>query len=165
MKACELFQKISPSLANNIIGYLRDQQKEVYRAAVGTLATQRKLRPQFVQKKSREQQAAWILDTLKLRSSESIGEQVLQVWLMKAKAAMLVQFLNALGIAHDGNGAVDDLPSTLDAAKLKEALDKLLENFPGEDVAVYLNIFQLQQPGGWPEVSEALASDPRLKLG
>ena len=50
MKACEIFQQISPSLGTEIIRYLRTDLKEVYRAAVTTLAQQKKLRPEFVQK-------------------------------------------------------------------------------------------------------------------
>jgi hypothetical protein len=41
----------------------------------------------------------------------------------------------------------------------------LLEKHPAESAAVYLHIFQLQQPGGWPSLSEAMAAEPRLKLG
>ena len=164
MKACEIFQKTTPELGSKIVGYLRDDQKEVYKATVVALAQQRKLRPQFIQKKSREQQATWILDTLKLKTSEAIGEQILQVWLMKARSAMLVAFLDVLGVKHDGAGAVDDLPTELEDAKVKEATAAVLEKFPAEEVAVYLNIFQLQQPGGWPAIAAILASEPKLAL-
>ncbi len=164
MKACEIFQKTTPELGSKIVGYLRDDQKEVYKATVVALAQQRKLRPQFIQKKSREQQATWILDTLKLKTSEAIGEQILQVWLMKARSAMLVAFLDVLGVKHDGTGAVDDLPTELEEAKVKEATAAVLEKFPADEVAVYLNIFQLQQPGGWPAIAAILASEPKLAL-
>ena len=120
MKACEIFQRISPALGAQIVGYLRDEQKDVYRATVATLAQHRKLRPQFVQKKTREQQAAWILETLRLKTSEAVGEQLLQVWLMKAQSPMLVKFLDALGISHDGNGAVDDLPRCSTRPQVRE---------------------------------------------
>lgn len=166
MKACQLFQKISPALGQEIISYLREEQKEVYRATLVTLAGQRKLRPQFVQKKSRDQQAAWILETLKMRSSEGVGEQLLQVWLMKAESPMLVTFLDHLGVPHDGQGAIEqDLPSSFEAARVTAGVAGLLEKFPAEKVAVYLHIFQLQQPGGWPEIASELQARPELSLG
>jgi hypothetical protein len=166
MKACELFQSLSPTLGTEIIRYLRSEHKDVYRATVATLAQQRKLRPQFVQKKTGEQQIAWILETLKLRSSEAVGEQLLQVWLMKAQSPMLIQFLEALEIPHDGNGGVDgEIPSDFEAARVEAAVSGLLEKFPAESVAVYLHIFQLQQPGGWPAIESVLAAEPRLALG
>jgi HEAT repeat protein len=165
MKACEIFQKISPALGHEIIGYLRDEQKEVYRATINALAQRRQLRPQFVQKKSRAEQAAWILDTLRFRTCEAVGEQLLQVWLMKGQQPMLVAFLDALGIAHDGKGVVEEIPPDLDAAKVQEAAAGLLEKFPADHVAIYLHIFQLQQRGGWAAIASVLESEPRLKLG
>lgn len=166
MKACEIFQHISPALGSEIVRYLRTDLRDVYRATVATLAQQRKLRPQFIQKKTGEQQTAWILDTLKLKTSEAVGEQILQVWLMKGQSPMLVAFLDSLGIPHDGQGGIDsDIPKDIDAAKVKPAVQALLEKFPAENVAVYLHIFQLQQPGGWPAIAEALAGEPKLTLG
>jgi hypothetical protein len=164
MKACEIFQKLDPALGSEIIGFLREEQKDVYRATVTTLAQHRHLRPQFVQKKSRAEQAAWILETLKFKTSESIGEQLLQVWLMKSQTAMLAEFLDALGITHDGKGAVEEIPPDLDGSKVQPAVGKLLEKFPADKVAIYLHIFQLQQSGGWPAISAAIESEPRLQL-
>jgi hypothetical protein len=166
MKACDIFQSITPSLGADIIRFLRSEHKDVYRATVASLAQQRKLRPQFVQKKSGDQQVAWILDTLRLRTSETVGEQLLQVWLMKAQSPMLVRFLDSLGIPHDGNGGVDgEIPRELDAAKVQTAVGDLLSTFPPEVVAIYLRVFQLQQPGGWSSIASAIATEPRLGLG
>jgi hypothetical protein len=166
MKACEIFQHISPTLGTEIIRYLRTDLKEVYRAAVTTLAQQKKLRPEFVQKKPGDQQIAWILDSLRFKSSEAVGEQILQVWLMKAEAPMLVTFLDALEVPHDGNGGIDgDIPKDFDPAKARAAVAALLEKHPAEKAAVYLNIFQLQQAGGWPAITEAVTAHPNLKLG
>lgn len=166
MKACEIFQQLSPALGTEIIRYLRTELKEVYRAAITTLAQQKKLRPEFVQKKTGDQQIAWILDSLRFKASEAVGEQILQVWLMKAESPMLVTFLDGLEIPHDGSGGIDgDIPKDFDAGKAKTAVAAVLEKHAAEKVAVYLNIFQLQQPGGWPSLAEAIAAEPSIKLG
>ena len=166
MKASDIFQQISPSLGTEIIRYLRTDLKEVYRATVATLAQQKKLRPEFIQKKPGDQQIAWILETLRFKTSEAVGEQILQVWLMKAQSPMLVDFLDALEIPHDGTGGIDgDIPKDFDAAKARAAVQSLLEKHPAEKAAVYLQVFQNQQAGGWPSLADAMAADPRLKLG
>lgn len=165
MKAFELFQKIPSALGAEIIGYLRQELREVYKATVISLAQQRKLRPQFIQQKSGAAQAAWILDTLRLKSTEAVGEQVLQVWLMKGQSPMLVTFLDELDIPHDGNGGVEaDIPKEIAADKFQPAVEKLLAAYPPEKVAVYLHVFQLQQPGGWPALADLLASEPKLQF-
>jgi hypothetical protein len=79
---------------------------------------------------------------------------------------MLITFLDAIDIPHDGKGGIDsDIPKDLDPVKAVAGVAALLEKHPAESAAVYLHIFQLQQPGGWPSLSEAMAAEPRLKLG
>jgi hypothetical protein len=163
MNAHQLFQQMPASLGQEIVHWMRDQEKEVFKAAVTTLSQQRKLRPVFVLKKPRDQQASWMLETLKLRTTEAVGENVLQVWLMKARSPMLAAFLDDLGVSHDGKGGVEsDLPATLDAGKVAAGVARLLESFPPAEVAVYLHLFQLQQPGGWPEIAAILTENKAL---
>ena len=163
MQAHQLFQKISPALSHQIINWMRDDEKNVYKAAVSTLAQQRKLRPVYITQKPREQQTTFVVDSLKMKLTEGVGENVLQVWLMKGRPDMLATFLDTLEIPHDGKGGVEgDIPASLDAAKVDAGVKKLLASFPPEEVAVYLNLFQLQQAGGWPEISAALTSHQLL---
>lgn len=153
-------------MALSLVDWMRTEEKPVFKATLTSLAQQKKLRPVFLERKPRAEQAAWVADNLKLRLSEAIGENVLQIWLLKKKQAMLAAFLNQVGIPHDGNGAVDgDLPATLDAAKVAAAVKDCAEKYPAEELAIYLHLFQLQQPGGWPEVDAALAANPTVKLG
>lgn len=163
MQAHQLFQKISPTLSQQIINWMRTEEKNVYKAAVTTLAQQRKLRPVYITQKPRDAQTNFIVDSLKMRLTEGVGENILQVWLMKGRSEMLASFLDSIGVTHDGKGGVEgDLPATLDAAKVAAGAKKLLETFPPEEVAVYLNLFQLQQAGGWPEINAALADNGLL---
>ncbi len=164
MRANELFQGISADVADSVLRYFREEERDVYRSAVSTLAQQRKLRPIFVQRKPVDDQIAWLVKTLKLRSSEEVAEQILQVWLLKARSEMLIKFLDDVGIEHDEDGSVEDLPETIDAAKLKTAVDNLLGAYPASEVVVYLWMFQMQTAEGWPEIAELLKNDERLKL-
>ena len=161
-----MFQKMSSDLGHTIIGWLRESERAVFRTAINSLAQQRKLRPVFVTRKTKPEQAAWLIEQLKMRGNEAVGENLLQIWLMKGRSDMLSTFLNALGVSHDGKGGIDgDIPAVLDDAKVKAGAAALLEKFPAGEVAVYLNLFQLQQAGGWPQIVEAIAADPRLQVG
>jgi len=159
MQAHQLFKTISPTLASQIIQWMRDEEKPVYKAAVTSLAQQRNLRPVYITQKPRDAQVAFLVESLKMRVTEGVGENILQVWLMKGRPTMLASFLDTLGVTHDGKGGVEgEIPENLDAAKIEEGVNKLLETFPAEEVAVYLNLFQLQRAGGWPEIDAAMAS-------
>lgn len=151
--------------ARDILMYFRENERNVYKTAIGTLAERKKLRPMFVLQKSVPDQVSWLLKELTNKRSEGAAEQLLQVWLLQARQAMLIQFLDGLGIAHDGKGAVDDLPEELDREKFAPTLDALLGNFEPIEVAIYLHVFNSQTPNGWAEISQALDSDPRLALG
>lgn len=163
MQAHQLFQSISPTLSQGIITWMRDEEKNVYKAAVTTVAQQRKLRPVYITQKPREVQVTFLVDSLKLRALEAVGENVLQVWLMKGRPTMLAKFLDAIEVKHDGQGGVEgDVPKALDESKVAAGVRSLLDEYPSEEVAVYLNMFQMQQPGGWPEIAATLADNKLL---
>lgn len=165
MKACELFSRMPEETGREIISWFRDSERMMYRGAIASLAPLRKVRPEFISRKSGPEQIQWILDQLRRRNAEEIGENLLQIWLMKARSAMLVTFLDGVGVAHDGKGGIDgDIPPSFDPEAVRGAVGKLLGEYPAAEVAIYLHLFQLQQPGGWAEITACLENDPRLHL-
>ncbi len=165
MQAHLLFQRMPAETAAEMLRYLREHEREAYKSVLSSLAVQRKLRPVFIQKRPLDKQIEWMTESMKLRVGNDIGEQVIQVWLMKANKEMLVAFLDAMGIEHDGEGSIDNLPETMDPETLKTSVDGLLEKYPAHAVALYLNVFQSQRADGWPALGELIASDPRLQIG
>ncbi len=164
MKAYQLIHAAGPDVQKEVIGYLQTEQRGAFRAAVDNLAVARKLRPVFMQKKSKEQQAAWLLDQIKLKMNDGLAEQVLQIWLLKGKPAMLITFLDAVGIKHDGKGEVEDLPETIEEKKAKAGIDALLKDNPPAHVAMYLHLFQMQKEGGWTGLTEAMKDVPEIQM-
>ena len=165
MKAFQIFQNISAETGGQIIEFFREEDRDTYRATLASLAQQRRLRPIFVQRKSRDAQIAWMLKTLQLKQCDGVCEHLLQTWLMKGYQDVLVAFLDGVGIEHDGKGEVEDLPDEVDAKKLKSTVDSLLGEYDHELVAIYLHTFNLQKLDGWEAITALLDSDDRLKLG
>jgi hypothetical protein len=164
MNAAQIFQRLSPGLAAQVFSHLQEADKPTYRMALQTLAAQRKLRPQFVERKPREERYQWLQGALSRPAAEQIGANLLQMWLMGTQAPMLCDFLDALGIPHEENGGIDNLPSAPPAEKLHAAVEALLAKYPAEAVAVYLHSFQAMDIAGWPVLGEILAADERLQL-
>jgi hypothetical protein len=164
MKAYELIRAISPELGREILTYLQTETKEAFRTALVQIATQRKFRPQFVQQKTKEQQAQWLMEHLRIKLYDGVAEQMLQLWLLKAKTPMLTAFLDGAEIKHDGKGQVDDLPEELTAKQAKAGIEAMLADNPAEQVALYLNIFQNQRPGGWKAIADIIEKRDELKL-
>lgn len=162
----QIIQRVPQPVVEEILNYMRNEERDVYKSALATLASGRKLRPVFIQKRPLDKQLVWMTDSLKLKTGDSVAEQLLQVWLLKAKKDMLIGFLDKMGIEHDGEGSVDELPEELDAEKLKVAVDALLESESDrpEAVKIYLHLFQSQRAGGWDSLGELLEKDERLAL-
>ena len=165
MTAHELFKAVKPSIVQDIFTWMRETDRELYKTVLGSLATNRKMRLAYLQKKPVVEQIAWMHKTLELKTSDMIAEHTLQVYFMKGQEDMLATFCDGVEIPHDGKGQVEgELPDSLAPDKVKSAVDALIEKYDPALVALYLHTFNLQTPSGWTSLSEALTSDERLKL-
>ena len=165
LKCYEIFERSSPELINEIFIYLHDKEKAVYKAAIQNLAAQRKLRPVFVERKPKAERHLWLKRALSRKPADEFAIQVLQIWLLGAQRDLICEFLDQLGIPHDGKGFVDKLPPEPSSNTFKTAVNQLLERHRPETVAVYLHVFQTLDDAGWKGLEEILTSDPRLKIG
>jgi hypothetical protein len=162
MKCYEIFSKLTPELADEIFGYLQQDEKAVYKAMIQNVATQRKLRPVFIERKPRNERHLWLRDALGRKPADDITTQVFQIWLLGGQRTMICEFLDGLGIAHDGKGVVEDLPAEPSKEALESALSKLLEKHRPEIVTAYLHVFQAMDDHRWPTLDEILKTDQRL---
>jgi hypothetical protein len=165
MNCYEIFSKVSPELTNEIFGYLLESEKAVYKAIIQNIASRRKLRPIFIERKPKNERHAWLQQALSMKGADDIATQVFQIWLLGAQRMMICEFLDSLGITHDGKGVVESLPSEPPRDELSEKISSLLRNHSPEIVAVYLHAFQAMDETGWSVLNEILANDPRLALG
>jgi len=131
---------------------------------LNAVAQARKLRPVFLERQPRAQRHADMLATLTRPVLDPVTGNLIRAWLLKKYNAMLVDFLDTLGLPHK-EGVVEDLPKSVDDPKLQEAVDKLLSKYPNEVVAIYLNAFSEMNEVDWPNLKKMLESNPRLQVG
>ncbi len=160
----EMIGFMSPALAGEILAYTFEADKPLYRAALNAVADARKVRGIFLERQPRQQRHATMIAALSRPALELVANNLIRNWLVKKQNAMLAQFLDALDIPHE-KGVVENLPPTVDDAKLQAAVDGLLANFPPETVAVYLLAFNDMNEANWPNLKAMLESNPRLQLG
>ena len=164
-KAHEIISRLSPSLADQFFAYIQKNEKKLYQATIDTLAKQRKFRPVFIEQKPPVQRHAWMKEALGRATNESVSAHLLQIWFVSGHSKLLCDFLDALGIAHDENGTVEQTPPAPEKAALRTAIDGLMEKHDPALVAVYMHAFQaLDDSGGWRSLEEILGEDERLKL-
>jgi hypothetical protein len=122
------------------------------------LATRRKLRPVFVERKPREERNQWIRESLSKSTNADLSLEMLQVWVLGKNRQMVCDFLDALSISHDGKGLIDELPAEPEESKVSTAVDSLLAKYPAEDVAIYLHLFSGMDDSVWPVLKGLLAN-------
>lgn len=155
---------MSPDLANDILNYAFESDKPTYKAVLNGIAEARKVRPVFLERQARPQRHALMVSTLSRPGLDQVASSLIRAWLVKKQKAMLVDFLNALDIPNN-EGVVDDLPATVDDAKLKAAIELILTKHQPEVVAVYLNAFNDMNEASWANLNSLLEGDARLQVG
>ncbi|MBI3875144.1 MAG: hypothetical protein HY300_04125 [Verrucomicrobia bacterium] len=160
----ELFGFMSPALSLEIVEFAYSSDKEIYRATLQAVAQARHVRPVFLEHQPRSQRHPAMIATLSRPAQELAAATLIRAWLLKQQTALLGDFLGALGIPHK-DGAVEDLPASVDNAQLRAAIDAVLAKHRPEIVAVYLNAFTAMNDTRWANLDETLKNDPRLQLG
>ena len=165
MRSHELFHRMSPATAAEIFVYLQKEQKPVYKAALQGLGNQRNLRGVFIERKPPNERYPWLQAALSRPISDALASHLLQGWLLGANKEMLNDFLDALGIAHEEDGTVEELGEAPPKEKLSAAVTGLLAKYPAEKVAIYLHAFRdMDSSVQWPPLNELLTEMPELQF-
>lgn len=164
LKSHELLGFMSPTLAADILQFTFESDKPAYKATLAAVAQAKHVRTIFLERQPRDARHLSMLSALTKPQMDPAAGGLLRAWLVKKHNAMLVDYLNALGIPNE-NGVVEDLPPAMDDEKLKAAVELLLGKYPHEAVAVYLNAFNDMNNANWANLKAMLESDSRLQLG
>jgi hypothetical protein len=162
MIAHELFATYSPGEAGEVFTWLYENDKAAYKTTVGMLATRRKLRPIFVERKPRDERHAWMREALSRPANADLATEILQAWILGAQAGLVCHFLDALNVPHDGNGMLEELPAEPDRPAVEAAIDGLFAKYPAVAARTYLNLFSSMDMTEWPGLRALVKTDSRL---
>lgn len=162
MTSQALFARLPSAQSVGILEWLYENDRPAYKSCVELLATRRKLRPVFIERKPRTERHAWIAEVLAKPANGDIATEILQSWLLTAQSQMILDFLDMLKIPHDGKGLIETLPPEPPDAEVDRAVEKLLETYPQHAVMIYLNIFTSMNLTEWPHLRGLLTSNPLL---
>ncbi len=162
MTATEIFGRLNGLQAGEVLNWLAENDRNAYKSAASMLATRRKLRPIFVERKPREERNQWIKDSLARPANADLALEILQVWTLGCNEAMVCDFLDTLAIPHNGKGLIDDLPSEPDGESVSKAVDAIVAKYPAFSVFVYLHLFSGMDSKGWPVLKSLLETHSEL---
>src|SRR5690606_5600500 len=85
MTAHELFGFMSPKLANEIIEWSFNEEKQTYKIALHSVAAAKKLRPVFLERQPRPHRHAAMIQAFGRPNLEQAAATLLRTWLTKAQ--------------------------------------------------------------------------------
>jgi hypothetical protein len=115
------------------------------------ISQQKKFRPKTVVALDEDRKARHLASLASL--PEGLAARALVVYHLAEQRPMMGAFLDALGIAHE-NGLIQDEGVTPDPQKISAAAAKIAQEFPAENVSLYLNTLLCQDPGTWSALAD-----------
>ncbi len=163
LTAYEIFSGLTPAEAHEFFESFSEANKPAYKSVVQATAARRNLRPVFLERKPRAERHQWMQSVLGRPGNEELSLEILQNWLLSSQRALLSDFLDACGIAHE-EGLIDDIPSQPPRETVDAAVGAIAAKHSPVAVKIYLNLFQPMDAGAWPDLDALLTIDPRLAL-
>jgi hypothetical protein len=117
------------------------------------IAQQKKFRPKTVIALDLDRKAKHLATMPSL--PDTIAARTLIVYHLSSQRPMMGAFLDALGIAHE-NGLIQEDDVKPDPGKLRAAVAALEQQFPPQDVALYLKTLVSQDPETWSALRDVL---------
>jgi hypothetical protein len=120
--------------------------------AVVMIAQRIKFRVRSVQTMARDKKSRHLVNLGAV--SEMIAARLLVAYHLHHQRAMMVAFLDALGIGHDDGLIADEEVQSPSGDRLREAVRTISASYPAEDVALYLATLMWQDPETWAGLAE-----------
>jgi hypothetical protein len=122
--------------------------------AVMLIAQHKKFRPKTVNGLDLDRKARHLATLPSL--PDALAARALVVYHLAEQRAMMGTFLDALGVAHD-NGLIQDESVKPDASKIETAAAAIGQQFPPDDVRLYLETLLCQDPETWGALNKIVA--------
>jgi len=136
-----------------------EQSAEQQVEACATIATTMKFRPKTVLSLPLDKKTKYLVGLPNM--PEAVAARALVNYHLGTQRAMMGEFLDALGIAHEEGLIKDETVVKPDSDKLRAAASTLAGKFPAEDVALYFSTLVSQDPDTWGGLSEVPETNPQ----
>ena len=159
---------MTPQQAHHFCQGLSESAPTSYAQALALAGAAMRARPVFLKKQSFERRAEAIRRALARVASNELAEEFLAVYFLQCRTALLVEWLDGLGISHeDGVLADSEVPAPEDGT-LRAAVNAFRDGAEGGapadatpdeagDRELLLRAFAAQSSIRWPELDALLA--------
>jgi hypothetical protein len=156
----QLWKQMTP--AQRLAGadaFWRETENDIeaqHAEAIITLAKRMNFRPKSMQALPVERRARMLAQVSEV--SDAVATRALIAYHFTTRRDLMAAFLDALGIAHENGLIKDESVAGPSKERLIEAIAKIRESFPAEDVDLYMRTLATLDGDTWASVDDALAA-------
>lgn len=129
-----------------------EQSAEQQVEACAMIATQMKFRAKSVLNLPVEKKTRYLVTLPNI--SDVVAARALVNYHLGKQRAMMGEFLDALGVAHEEGLIKDETVVKPEAEKLRAAAEQLSAKYPADEVALYFSTLVSQDPETWGELAD-----------
>jgi hypothetical protein len=126
--------------------------------AVAAASAALKARPVYLQRLPFEKRAEAVRRALSRVAANVVADEVLAVYFLECRKELLIEWLDAVGVAHREGTLEADAPPPPAEAKLRSAVERFRGGAADPDRELLLRAFAAQDAIEWPLLDELLAA-------
>jgi hypothetical protein len=157
MRSYQVFAAMSQEDATRFMKTLADEVPTMFNQALMAASAAMKARPVYLKRQPFEKRAAAVRRALSRVSANPVADEVLAVYFLDCKKALLTEWLDLLGLEHEDGTLKDETPVAPPDGKLTESIEKYLGADDDADRGLLLRAFAAQEAVEWPTLDASFA--------
>ena len=157
MRSYQVFAAMSQEDATRFMKTLADEVPAMFNQALMAASAAMKARPVYLKRQPFEKRAAAVRRALSRVAANPVADEVLAVYFLDCKKALLTEWLDLLGLEHEDGTLKDDTPEAPPDDKLTESIEKYLGADDDADRGLLLRAFAAQEAVEWPTLDASFA--------
>lgn len=157
MRSYQIFASLAPDRAQAFLRTLSEKAPVIFAQALGAACVAMRARPVYLQRQPFEKRADAIRRALARVAADPVAAEVLAAYFLECRKELLVEWLDAIGLAHSEGVLEADAPPQPDEKKLRQVAKKFLGADDDPDRGLLLRAFAAQGAIDWPALDALLA--------
>lgn len=157
MRPHQIIGAMSPEEFAKIMGAIEAESPEAVQSTTVAAAQVLKFRPKFLLKQPPAKRLGSVKGALSRITAASLAEELLAVYFLKCRLALLTEWLDLMGLEHEEGILTQEEIPTPEADALKANVDTFLAGDEPDERKLLLEVFNAQAAIEWPALDELLA--------
>ena len=157
MRSYQVFAAMTPERAIAFLRVLQEKSPAAFVTVLHAASAALRARPVYLQRQPFEKRAAAVRQALSRVQANGLAEEMLALYFLECRKDLLVEWLDAAGIAHEEGVLKEASPPEPPAEKLREAVVAFRKGEDPEERELLLQAFAAQSVVEWPALDRLLA--------